>query len=54
MLKTQIILITGKNTNILEGKTAVITGGNSSIGLATAQNLVEERRMFSSLAVDML
>ena len=40
--------------NILEGKSAVITGGNSGIGLATAQKLVEERRMFSSLAVDTL
>jgi len=40
--------------NILEGKFAVITGVNSGIGLATAQHLVEERRMFSSLAVDTL
>jgi NADP-dependent 3-hydroxy acid dehydrogenase YdfG len=35
--------------NILEGKSAVITGGNSRIGLATAQKLVEEGHMFSSL-----
>lgn len=40
--------------NILEGKSAVITGGNSGIGLATAQKLVEEGRMFSSLTVDTL
>lgn len=40
--------------NILEGKSAVITGGNSRIGLATAQKLVEEGRMFSSLTVDTL
>ncbi|MPZ06853.1 MAG: SDR family NAD(P)-dependent oxidoreductase [Nitrososphaeraceae archaeon] len=28
--------------NILEGKSAIITGGNSGIGLATTQKLVEE------------
>ncbi|MGA9316757.1 MAG: hypothetical protein WBV84_01740 [Nitrososphaeraceae archaeon] len=46
--------MTGKIMNILEGKSAVITGGNSRIGLATAQKLVEEGRMFSSLTVDTL
>ncbi len=40
--------------NILEGKSAVITGGNSRIGLVTAQKLVEEGRMFSSLTFDTL
>jgi hypothetical protein len=46
--------MTGKIMNILEGKSAVITGGNSRIGLATAQKLVEEGHMFSSLTVDTL
>jgi len=34
-------------TNKLEGKIAVITGGASGMGLATAKRFVFEQRMFS-------
>jgi NADP-dependent 3-hydroxy acid dehydrogenase YdfG len=35
----------------LEGKVAVVTGGNSGIGLATAKQVVQRERTSSSPAV---
>jgi hypothetical protein len=40
-MKAQTELITKR----LDGKIAVITGGNSGIGLATAQQFVQEKHL---------
>jgi NAD(P)-dependent dehydrogenase (short-subunit alcohol dehydrogenase family) len=40
--KQMAMVTTGINDKRLDGKIAVVTGGNSGIGLATAQRFVEE------------